>query len=911
MDSEQVAWSPGLESLGSTLQLEKGTRPQALVMWHEQQGTRWLEPGDEQASGETGPRTLVSLVQLVPQPGGEKEPPVVAANQRWWTCSPGEESRACHCNLSPLCWGEGLAGHLPQGNCQMQEEAMVLRVGLWNNGFMHHVLETSKFKDVSPYFHFHVDEEMEGTSSKNKQLCSDFKLLENILAKWLLILPQEEDYGFNFKKKNKVVVLKLVQRGSLAEMTGLLEGRKMYSNNKDLVLLRPFSKVESLLNKCFCSHCPLHIWGAIPLCVYAVGSSSKAEAAGLSAGQCILKVNCSSMASEGALGVLKHFQAFQSCGQEALISSQTSVSPFVGPAEPQIHQSSAHLWDWTSGVGGRLASAVPVPLAEPARGWSSGHPTVENMDLESGVMCEYVCSMGIWYHMLERIMESCGCFFLTAKILEAFAADDSAFMQNCGWLMAMSSAIMIMSYSEFCNIFNTKLESIGQRITCYQQISAPPQLKSRVSPAFKQAALEPHVLCSLNFWPTNCHVNLMEVSNPKMTPSVGRSFSIQFRRMPSLIGLDPKQEGEWAMLEDMWVTLSELNSVTFSFKQLDENCVPNTNVFYHIEGSQQALKVVFYFNGYHFSKLPSRQENRASLQPHTVLFTKGAEIEALGILGLEKGMTFYLEPVNLPMDASTTAMKIDQLICPINAIDELCHLLKSFMHSKPGNSRSLGSGLLPVSCELCYHLGACQMAMCSTGMQRSILSVSLEQVAILAQNHGLLPKCIMQVTNMQKQERPGWTEGSCMHPVWGEVMWDWVSSYQLLEHRTLQPGPPGLTALSFQDPRVEILAKNVSVKDHMPQDAPWCVAPCPSSSRGPSTLADCWCCPRHCSAFEDSAFGAPSLVQSVPSQGHLQALRYSSYDIMAVCDNIPYPLSFFRKEKEPCMTFGMPDRTMK
>lgn len=33
----------------------------------------------------------------------------------------------------------------------------------------------------------------------------------------------------------------------------------------------------------------------------------------------------------------------------------------------------------------------------------------------------------------------------------------------------------------------------------------------------------------------------MEVSYPKTTPSVGRSFSIRFGRKPSLIGLDPEQ----------------------------------------------------------------------------------------------------------------------------------------------------------------------------------------------------------------------------------------------------------------------------------------------------------------------------------------------------------------------------------
>lgn len=125
------------------------------------------------------------------------------------------------------------------------------------------------------------------------------------------------------------------------------------------------------------------------------------------------------------------------------------------------------------------------------------------------------------------------------QILEAFAADDSVFVQNCGRLMALSNNIKTMSHYEFRNICDTKLESIGQRIACYQEFAA--QLKNRVSPPFKQAPLEPHPLCGLDFCPTNCHVNLMEVSYPKTTPSVGRSFSIRFGRKPSLIGLDPEQ----------------------------------------------------------------------------------------------------------------------------------------------------------------------------------------------------------------------------------------------------------------------------------------------------------------------------------------------------------------------------------
>ena len=57
---------------------------------------------------------------------------------------------------------------------------------------------------------------------------------------------------------------------------------------------------------------------------------------------------------------------------------------------------------------------------------------------------------------------------------------------------------------------------------------------------------------------------------------------------------------------------------------------------------------------------------------------------------------------------------------PINALDELCRLMKSLVHPKPGAAGSLGAGLIPISSELCYRLGACQIAMCATGMQRCV-----------------------------------------------------------------------------------------------------------------------------------------------------------------------------------------------
>ncbi|NWZ37609.1 PREX1 protein, partial [Brachypodius atriceps] len=1081
---------------------------------------------------------------------------------------------------------------IAQGDCQTREEAVALGVGLCNNGFMHHVLEKSEFKDESLYFRFYADEEMEGTSSKSKQLRNDFKLVENILGKNLLILPEEDDYGFDIEEKNKAIVVKSVRRESSAEMAGLQAGRKIYSINEDLVFLRPFAEVETILSQSFCSRRPLRllvatkskeiikipdcpealcfqIRGAAPPYVHAVGRGSEAAAVGLHPGQCILKVNGNNAIHGNYKEVLEHFTAYRTRQQEALGLYQWVYRTHEDAEEDRVRQAASpgclNCTQTPQTVMSPLVIGEETPLIS---------LTVDNTHLEHGVVYEYVSSAGIKSFVLEKIVEPKGCFNLTAKILQAFAAEDSNFVRNCERLLSLSSTVATMPQYEFRQICDTKLESISRRLTSYQEFAD--ELKTKVSPAFKQAVMEPHSLNSMDFCPTNCHINLMEVSYPKSTTSAGRSFSIRIGRKPSIIGLDPEQVGtlnpvsytqhcittmaapswrcpapedgdpdgsfgqqnggtiweerglsfllkqedremqdsylhlfnkldiavkemkqyvvqinkllstitepteagaceppsaeetsspslgteesdpdkaehggikkvcfkvseedqedsghdtmsfrdsysecnsnrdsvlsytsvrsnssylgsdemgsgdelpndmripldkqdklhgclehlfnqvdainallkgpginkafeetkhfpmdhslqefkqkeeitvrcrnniqasiqedpwnlplriknlvdiiqkhvevyssllyaslpfsadtelqlrrdsifsqslvaaictfseqllaalnyrynnngeyeessrdasrkwleqiaatgvllnyqsllspavkeERTMLEDIQVTLAEIDKVAFFFKQLDEDLVANTRVFYHIEGSRQALKVIFSLDSYYFSKLPARFQNGGTLKLHTVLFTKalestegqsqpgGSSLEDLpqqiNGISLEKVQqyyrklrTFYLERSNLPTDSNTTAVKIDQLIRPINAMDELCRLLKSFtstkaMQSGCSSSASSGAGLLPISSELCYRLGACQIIMCATGMQRSTLSVSLEQAAILARSHGLLPKCIMQATDIMRK----------------------------------------------QGPRVEISAKNLKVMDQMPQHAP-------------------------------------------------------------------------------------------
>ncbi|XP_077568493.1 phosphatidylinositol 3,4,5-trisphosphate-dependent Rac exchanger 1 protein isoform X2 [Stigmatopora nigra] len=465
---------------------------------------------------------------------------------------------------------------LSQGDCSTREDAVTLGVGLCNNGFLHHVLEKSEFKDESQFFRFYADEETEGTSSKSKQLQrNDFKLIENILVKSLLIHPEEEDYGFEIEEKNKAIVVKSVSRGSHAEMAGLQVGRKIHTINEDPLFLRPFPEVEALINQAFCIRRSLRLLiatkakeivkvpdnpdglsfrlcGSAPPYVHAVRRGHEAAGAGLQPGQIILKVNGNNVNRSDYQEVLEHFSAEQTkiepphvCqwvyrvfeDAEELQNLRTSDEKEESPFRPYpVENGSDHKEEnGTNGTGetdyrlGSLSLSGDTPLV---------NLTVDNVHLEQGVLYEYVSTAGIRSHVLEKIMEPKGCFSLTAKILAAFSSDDGQFVRNCSQLISQNDRVVTMPQYEFRNICDTKLESIRWRINSYQQFSS--ELHNMAWPTFRQANTRSHPLNCMDFVPTNFHINVMQVSYPK-SASAGRTFSIRFGRKNSLFGIDPDQ----------------------------------------------------------------------------------------------------------------------------------------------------------------------------------------------------------------------------------------------------------------------------------------------------------------------------------------------------------------------------------
>uniref|UniRef100_A0A8I3W661 Phosphatidylinositol-3,4,5-trisphosphate dependent Rac exchange factor 2 n=1 Tax=Callithrix jacchus TaxID=9483 RepID=A0A8I3W661_CALJA len=441
---------------------------------------------------------------------------------------------------------------IAQGDCRTREEAMIFGVGLCDNGFMHHVLEKSEFKDEPLLFRFFSDEEMEGSNMKHRLMKHDLKVVENVIAKSLLIKSNEGSYGFGLEDKNKVPIIKLVEKGSNAEMAGMEVGKKIFAINGDLVFMRPFNEVDCFLKSCLNSRKPLRVLvstkpretvkipdsadglgfqirGFGPSVVHAVGRGTVAAAAGLHPGQCIIKVNGINVSKETHASVIAHVTACRKYRRPMKQDSIQWVYNSIESAQEDLQKSHS------KPPGDEAGDAFDCKVEEVIDKFNTmaiidgkkEHVslTVDNVHLEYGVVYEYDSTAGIKCNVVEKMIEPKGFFSLTAKILEALAKSDEHFIQNCISLNSLNEVIPTDLQSKFSALCSERIEHIRQRISSYKKFSRV--LKNRAWPTFKQAKSKISPLHSSDFCPTNCHVNVMEVSYPKTSTSLGSAFGVQ------------------------------------------------------------------------------------------------------------------------------------------------------------------------------------------------------------------------------------------------------------------------------------------------------------------------------------------------------------------------------------------------
>uniref|UniRef100_A0A3Q3N305 Phosphatidylinositol 3,4,5-trisphosphate-dependent Rac exchanger 2 protein n=1 Tax=Mastacembelus armatus TaxID=205130 RepID=A0A3Q3N305_9TELE len=465
---------------------------------------------------------------------------------------------------------------IAQGDCRTREESLILGVELCDNGFMHHVLEKSEFKDEPLLFRFFADEEMEGSNTKHKPMKHDLKIVENVISKSLLIRPSDGGYGFILEERNKVPIIKSVEKGSPAEMAGLEVGKKLFAINGDLVFLRPFSEVEVLLRQCFNSKGPLRVLvstkpretvkipdsadglgfqirGFGPSVVHAVGRGTVAAIAGLHPGQCIIKVNGINVSKESHASVIAHVTA---CRKYRRPTQQDTIKWVYNNSESaQENKQKTNQKPITEENGDGFECKVEevmdkfntIAIIDGKKDHVS--LTVDNVHLEYGVVYEYDSTAGIKCHVLEKMIEPKGFFSLTAKILEALACNDDTLLQMCGRLSSSCDLIPEELQVRFNAMCGERVEHISRRITNYRKFSRV--LKNRAWPTFKQAKAKVSPLHSSDFCPTNCHINVMEVSYPKTSTSLGSAFGVQLDNRKNTLEKGGRSSAEQGKLNPM------------------------------------------------------------------------------------------------------------------------------------------------------------------------------------------------------------------------------------------------------------------------------------------------------------------------------------------------------------------------
>ncbi|KAM9775546.1 phosphatidylinositol 3,4,5-trisphosphate-dependent Rac exchanger 2 protein isoform 1-T1 [Syngnathus typhle] len=456
---------------------------------------------------------------------------------------------------------------IAQGDCRTREEALILGVELCDNGFVHHVLEKSEFKDEPLLFRFFADEEMEGSNTKHKPVKHDLKIVENVISKCLLIRPSDAGYGFTLEERNRLPIIKSVEKGSPAEMAGLEVGKKLFAINGDLVFLRPFSEVAVLLRRCFLSKGPLRVLvstkpretvkipdsvdglgfqirGFGPSVVHAVGRGTVAAMAGLHPGQCIIKVNGINVSKESHASVIAHVTA---CRKYRRPSQQDTIKWVYNNSESahednQRSNRQATPEDNADVFECKVEEAMDKFNTIAIMDGNKDHVslTVDNVHLEYGVVYDYDSTAGVKCHVLEKMLEPKGFFSLTAKILEALAHNDDTLVRTCAKLTSGGDVIPEELRTPFHAVCAERVEHINRRVTNYRKFARV--LKNRAWPTFKQAKGKVSPLHSSDFCPTNCHVNTMEVSYPKTTTSLGSSFGVQLDNRKST----PEKSGPYA-----------------------------------------------------------------------------------------------------------------------------------------------------------------------------------------------------------------------------------------------------------------------------------------------------------------------------------------------------------------------------
>ncbi|XP_019619679.1 PREDICTED: phosphatidylinositol 3,4,5-trisphosphate-dependent Rac exchanger 2 protein-like [Branchiostoma belcheri] len=312
-----------------------------------------------------------------------------------------------------------------------------------------------------------------------------------------------------------------------------------------------------------------------------------------------------------------------------------------------------------------------------------------------------------------------------------------------------------------------------------------PTTSSRRDVVFSQAlsaavcAFSEQLLAALNFSFNNMKEykidnKLASIKWLEQTASIG--VLVMFQAM-----LSPNWNDEKSILQDLVVGVSDLDKVTFIFRTLSpQECHEAVELTHSVEGTRSGVQVVFYLKKNLFLRLPRRLQAGSSIKMCPVLFNQALvnlhqswDVDFVNAVQMQNNINqqaihdtqafyrrfkgFHLDKSKLPGNPSAKVVMMDKLLRPLNSSDELLRQLDTLvMQGKKkqgfGIDHGLGVGLVSITAEFCFSVGACRLLMCNTGIHRTSCAATLEQSIILTRCHGLPSRYLATAAHIIKNQ---------------------------------------------------------------------------------------------------------------------------------------------------------------
>nr|XP_039271145.1 phosphatidylinositol 3,4,5-trisphosphate-dependent Rac exchanger 2 protein-like isoform X2 [Styela clava] len=462
---------------------------------------------------------------------------------------------------------------IEQGDCKGREEVCNLGQSLCENNILHHALDKTDFKDDSSLFKFWPDEESSESSNKLRDLVKkvnqkmDFRCIESYKTKTVLLLNTDPDEPLGFEAlyvdHHNAVIITAIIRASQAQVQGLLPGQAILCiNYSPLFKCKSQEDYEAILKQNLENHKLLYVTvkaeddisvsipvtregmgfqirSANPCVVHAVTKGGMAMNAGLVRGQSILKVNnvnvIASSHDEVAAAIRDGCKVIAE--EEENRKNKEEKENNAEIEEQQQQQVDGSTGKLTLGIPGsglkrsksdrRKQIAMKIGIRTPNLKDNKIEPTplgpdkkddpyalklvVGNRHLERMTTYEYDNVNGVRTSVTEKMSESPSIFDLAAMLLEVLTAEDERVLAD---VQALESAVNLIREQQreiFERRRTLRYDVIHERLENYKRYKR--HLGSYMWPSYKESKDRPGTGSAKDFCPTNCHINIMQVSH--------------------------------------------------------------------------------------------------------------------------------------------------------------------------------------------------------------------------------------------------------------------------------------------------------------------------------------------------------------------------------------------------------------